>query len=240
MKAEEFAKEALKRVGGTGQYLFDLYGVKTHWCMMQVYYLMHNVAGISEFPKTFSCSAFKNTSFAKPRINHDYRTGEIGDIVLFENNGNRADGPDHVGVVVGNTGKTLKILEGNTAGKSYLYYDTSTSNVYEYSYGAGGFDCIVDMSDFFSGETSEPKKEEPVQEQTFALSLRTLKKGMKGNDVKALQRLLFADGYSVGTAGDDGDYGSCTEKAVMNYQTDHKLDVDGIAGKQTFSELLKP
>lgn len=240
MKAEEFVKEAKKRVGKNGQYLFDKYGVKTHWCLMQVYDLMHDIAGISQFPKTFSCSGFKNTSFARPRINHDYKTGEIGDIILFENNGSRADGPDHVGVVIENTGKTLKVLEGNTAGKSYLYYDTSTVNIYEYSYGASGFDCIVDMSDFFSGaESSEPKEEE-IQEQTFSVNIRTLRKGMKGNDVKALQRMLFMDGYDIGAANDDGDFGNCTEKAVLEYQRVHKLNADGIAGKQTFSELLKP
>ena len=240
MKADEFKAEAMKRVGGSGKYLFNLYGTKTHWCMMQVYYLMHEVAGISEFPKTFSCSGFKSTSFARPRINHDYSTAEIGDIILFEINGNRADGPDHVGVVVENTGSSIKLLEGNTAGTSDLYYDTSTTNVYEYSYDAGCFDCIIDMSDFFSGGSSEPKAEEPIQEQTFTLNLRILKKGMKGNDVKALQRMLFMDGYDVGASCDDGDYGSCTERAVIHYQTDHNLQKDGVAGKETFTALLKP
>jgi len=75
---------------------------------------------------------------------------------------------------------------------------------------------------------------------TFSITLRTLKRGMKGKDVKALQRLLFADGYSVGASGDDGDFGSNTEKAVINYQKRHKLTPDGIAGKDTFTELFKP
>ena len=239
MKAEKFAKEALKRVGGTGQYLFNKYETETHWCMLQVYDLMHELAGISEFPKTSSCSGFKNTSFAKPRINHEYSTAEIGDIILFETNGNRADGPDHVGVVVENTGSSIKLLEGNTAGTSYLWYDTSTTNVYEYSYNAGCFDCIVDMSDYFSGGSSEPKENEVLPEM-FSLNIRILRKGMKGNDVKALQRMLFMDGYSVGASCDDGDYGPRTEQAVIKYQTDHKLQVDGVAGKETFTALLKP
>ena len=96
----------------------------------------------------------------------------------------------------------------------------------------------------FIGDTKKPPDETLPKadnsDKTFSINIRMLKKGMKGGDVKALQRMLFMDGYSIGTAGDDGDFGSCTEKAVMNYQTDHKLDVDGIAGKQTFSELLKP
>lgn len=237
----EFLKEANKRIGKSGSDLFARYGVKTHWCMMQVYYLMHDVFGISDFPKTFSCSGFTATSFARKRMNHDYSTAEIGDIVLFEINGNRADGADHVGVVIENTGSSIKLLEGNTRGTTELYYDSSTSNVFEYSYSANCFDCIIDMSEFFTDEIVEKHPPDEVKETaTFALELRTLKKGMKGNDVKALQRLLFADGYGIGSAGDDGDFGSCTEKAVCEYQQVHKLDVDGIAGKQTFTELFKP
>lgn len=239
MNRNDFAREAKKRVGKSGQYLFDKYEVETHWCMMQIYDFMHDTAKITQFPKTYSCSDFKNTSFAKPRINHDYRTGEVGDIVLFENNGCRADGPDHVGVVIENTGKSLKILEGNTAGKSYLYYDTSTSNIYEYSYGAGGFDCIVDMSDFFTDGESEEEPSEPSSE-TITAEIRTLKKGMKGNDVKSLQRLLIADGYSVGVYGDDGDFGNATEKAVVRFQEEHKeLEADGVVGLKTFTKLWK-
>ena len=242
----DFLKEANKRIGKSGSDLFAKYGVKTHWCMMQVYYLMHDVCGISEFPKTFSCSGFTATDFAKKRMNYDFKTAEIGDIVMFEINGDTADGADHVGVVIDNTGSTIKLLEGNTNGNSGLYYDTSTSNVFEYSYNSGCFDCIIDMSEFFDKEKEieekhppDEKKEEQPQ-NTFTLELRTLRNGMKGGDVKALQRLLFADGYSVGASGDDGDFGSNTEKAVINYQKRHKLTPDGIAGKDTFTELFKP
>lgn len=237
-----FLEEARKRIGKSGDDLFSKYGVKTHWCMMQVYYLLHDKCGIAEIPKTYSCSGFTATSFAKKRLNHDYRTAEVADIVFFELNGNRADGADHVGVIIENTGHSIKILEGNTNGSSVAYYDTSTSNVFEYPYDAGCFECIIDMSEFFADdiETQHPPDEEDEENASiFTLELRTLRKGMKGNDVKALQRLLTADGYSVGAAGDDGDFGCNTERAVIEYQADHNLEADGIAGKLTLSELLK-
>ena len=242
MNRNDFVKEAKKREGKTGRYLFDKYKVETHWCMMQIYDLMHDFAKIEDFPHTYSVSDFKRTSFAKPRINHDYKTGEIGDLILFENNGCRADGPDHIGVIVENTGKTLKILEGNTAGNSYLFYDTSTSNIWEYSYEESEFDCIIDMSDFFTDEVEEVEEDtsenEPASDnKEVILKVRQLRKGMTGGDVKSLQRLLFADGYSVGKSGDDGDFGNDTEKAVINYQKDHELDPDGIAGEKTLTAL---
>ena len=72
---------------------------------------------------------------------------------------------------------------------------------------------------------------------TFEVSIRTLRKGCTGRDVKSLQRLLFADGYSVGSCGDDGDFGKDTEKAVINFQSDHDLESDGIVGPKTFRAL---
>ena len=82
----------------------------------------------------------------------------------------------------------------------------------------------------------EEDHEEP-EEKEVLLKVRQLRKGMTGGDVKTLQRLLFADGYSVGSCGDDGDFGNDTEKAVLEYQRDHGLSQDGIAGINTLTAL---
>lgn len=231
-----FLKEAYKRVGKNGHDLFEMYNCRTHWCMMQVYYLIHDVMGI-DIPKTFSCSVFKNTGFAKTRLNHDYKTAEVMDIILFENNGNRADGPDHVGLVVGNTGSSIKVLEGNVNGSNSDWCNTSVSKIFEYPYNYSGFECIIDMS-MFPKDTADDTSDEPTDiPEEFELKIRTLKKGSNGKDVKALQRLLFADGYSCGPTEDDGDFGSNTERALKRYQTDHNLTSDGVAGPKTIASL---
>lgn len=242
MKRSDFVKAARELIGTSGRYLFDKYGVKTHWCMMLVYDLMHDVAKISSIPKTFSCSGFLATDFAKKRANHDFKTAEVGDIIFFEINGNRADGADHVGIVIDNSGGVISLLEGNTRGTTVEYYDSSTANVFTYSPDAPCFDCIIDMSEFFADDEPD-QSDEPVQEEdqgdTFTVQIRTLRRGCKGEDVKALQRLLYGDGYWCGASADDGIFGECTERAVLEYQAVHKLEVDGIVGKQTFSEMWK-
>lgn len=73
------------------------------------------------------------------------------------------------------------------------------------------------------------------------VELKQLKKGDKGNEVKALQMLL--EGYdlplgSPGAEGVDGDFGSYTEKAVKSFQKNRKLTQDGIVGVDTWSCLL--
>lgn len=71
---------------------------------------------------------------------------------------------------------------------------------------------------------------------------RNLKKGMKGEDVKELQKLLMKKGYALPKYGADGSLGSETDRAIRRFQVDHSgkpyyLKVDGIAGKNTITAL---
>lgn len=80
----------------------------------------------------------------------------------------------------------------------------------------------------------------PIEAPTdtiFTAEIRVLKKGMSGRDVKSLQQLLFSKGYSVGSYGDDGEFGTATETAVRNFQHDNDLDNDGVVGPITFAKL---
>jgi peptidoglycan hydrolase-like protein with peptidoglycan-binding domain len=65
-------------------------------------------------------------------------------------------------------------------------------------------------------------------------SRRDLRDGMTGEDVRALQRALLGKGYRVDI---DGNFGPRTERAVMDYQRDHQLKVDGLAGPLTLAAL---
>lgn len=66
---------------------------------------------------------------------------------------------------------------------------------------------------------------------------RTLKSGMKGEDVKELQKKLNSLNHDCGKV--DGDFGKNTEKGVRSFQESNKLEVDGIVGKKTFAALKK-
>lgn len=70
-------------------------------------------------------------------------------------------------------------------------------------------------------------------------AVRTLRKGDKGEAVVALQTLLIKAGYSVGSYGADGDYGTASDAAVKKFQSEHGLTSDGVCGKDTWSALIK-
>lgn len=81
--------------------------------------------------------------------------------------------------------------------------------------------------------------EEKEQEgKKIMVELDELRKGSKGAQVKAVQRLLISMGYSCGRSGVDGDMGTNTVKAVKRYQSENKLVSDGIVGKNTWGALL--
>ena len=76
------------------------------------------------------------------------------------------------------------------------------------------------------------------QDVVIPIQVRMLRRGMKGADVKTLQAALITYGFSCGTAGADGDFGSATASALRKFQTKYGLAVDGIAGNATWSKLL--
>ena len=77
----------------------------------------------------------------------------------------------------------------------------------------------------------------PAPDPVPSTTRPTLRKGNKGAMVKEMQQMLDKLGYSLGICGVDGDFGVATEKAVKEFQRDHKLTVDGICGPATWKAL---
>lgn len=71
------------------------------------------------------------------------------------------------------------------------------------------------------------------------VELDVLSQGAKGEQVKALQRMLYAMGYNLGDSKVDGSFGKMTDAAVKAYQKKKGLDSDGYVGPQTWNKLLK-
>lgn len=90
---------------------------------------------------------------------------------------------------------------------------------------------------------TEVKPETPTKkEEVCNVEVKVLKKGAKGESVKALQALLIGYGYTMksGTKvyGIDGSFGGATDKAVRAYQKANGLKVDGSVGPATWRKLL--
>lgn len=75
-----------------------------------------------------------------------------------------------------------------------------------------------------------------TQTASGVITMKTLRKGDKGTQVKVLQWLLNENGYNAGAV--DGIFGSGTQAAVKAFQKAKGLAVDGVVGKNTWTKLL--
>ncbi len=70
------------------------------------------------------------------------------------------------------------------------------------------------------------------------VEIKVLKKGAKGDTVRAMQHLLIGYGFPCGEKGADGSFGGATDRALRAYQKAEKLEVDGSCGPATWARLL--
>lgn len=74
-----------------------------------------------------------------------------------------------------------------------------------------------------------------LEQKTYTIAVPVLKRGCKGESVKALQAHLRGCGYGLEI---DGSFGGATETAVKDYQQKFGLTADGVVGLQTGKHLL--
>ena len=84
----------------------------------------------------------------------------------------------------------------------------------------------------FGGSTPVPDPS-PAPAPQPSINNNVLSIGDTGEDVRKLQEQLVKLGYNVGSKGPDGDFGSKTYAAVIDFQRKHNLKDDGIVGPLT-------
>lgn len=133
-----------------------------------------------------------------------------GDIVVFWRNYIQS-WQGHVAIFLGfsKSGNNVFVLGGN---------QNNMVNITEYS-----FDKVLGFRRLSSATSLLPK---PI-----------LKKGNRGNEVVKLQNKLNKLNYNCGNA--DGIFGSKTEAAVIMFQKNNGLIVDGVYGKEILACLNK-
>lgn len=161
-------------------------------------------------------------------------TPKPGYIIFYDwqdsGKGDCAGRSDHVGIVEKVADGKITIIEGNYS-NSVKRRTLSVNGRYIRGYGVPKYD--QDTKEEVKADTTAEKK------NVCEVSLPILTKGYVGASTKALQMLLIGNGYSCGSAKDDGHFGAETEKAVKAYQKAKGLEIDGVVGNATWSSLLK-
>lgn len=97
-----------------------------------------------------------------------------------------------------------------------------------------GHTVVVTSDDNKESMVEVPAKKE---KKTTTITFDILQKGDEGVQVKNMQLMLKAKGYSLPKYGADGDYGNETVSAVKKFQKANNITSDGIAGAKTLTAL---
>ena len=152
-----------------------------------------------------------------------------GDVAFYDwedpGTGDNLGAPDHVGIVEQCYGRRIVVIEGNYGDSVARRYLTVGAK-YLRGYGLPNF---ARWAETHSGASK------PVGEGD---RMTMLSKGSRGYQVRVAQSLLILNGYSCGSYGADGVFGSATLSAVKKYQRAKGLVSDGIVGPNTWNALL--
>ena len=211
--AKEIVKKAESQKGNKGTKYIKEYGASkgTAWCVIFLWWVFKQCKASKLFcdgGKTAYIPAVDEWGKEKKLIvnkNH----GKLGDIVVFDwgNDGTR----DHVGLIVKkNKDGSYETIEGNTSGGIVANKTRYKSDI-----------CHI----------IRPKYAE-LKPEKFNLT-RKLKKGMKGNDVKELQKELNEKEKTTPKLKVDGDFGKKTEYKLSLYQKFKGWNPSKKCGKKT-------
>ncbi|MFI5688349.1 protein kinase [Streptomyces sp. NPDC051636] len=95
----------------------------------------------------------------------------------------------------------------------------------------------ADATPSSSSRPSDPAAPPWISDCTYYSGNGNTRQGDSGKRVLQVQCILTQRGYDVGSSGVDGDFGSGTESAVRNFQSDKGLDADGVVGHETWTAL---
>lgn len=249
---EKIVKQAQSWLGckeseGTHRKIIDVYnadkplprGYKVSytdaWCATFVTACAIKCGATDIIPKECSCNKmielFKSLGCF---VENDAHVPAVGDIMFYDwddsGKGDNTGYSDHVGIVEKVSGDTVTVIEGNY-NNACKRRTMKVNGRYIRGYGVPKYDS-----------SATPAKEETTgTTSNVSITMPILRKGSKGDAVKALQALLNGYGFTDATEKAlvvDGSFGNATCYALKNYQDQNGLEVDGCCGKQTWTSLL--
>lgn len=169
-----------------------------------------------------------------------YKSPKVGDQIFFTNS---KGGICHTGLVYKVDNSKVYTIEGNTSSASGVVANGGCVAKKSYSlsysriagYGRPNYSIVGNATSTTNKVITATK----TGGKTVNITLNQLQKGDKGKQVMTLQRLLQGFGFSVGSAGIDGELGNDTIAGVKAFQKGNGLIADGVVGEKTWTALLK-
>ena len=210
------------------------------WCDVFFDWLMVKSFGaevakdmIGQPDKSYGAGCGYSAKYYKAKGRFFTKDPKPGDQIFFWNSSKTEVA--HTGLVYKVDSTKVYTIEGNTSGASGVIangggvckksYNLSYSRIYGY------------------GRPTYDEETKSAKEEVCTVEIKVLKKGVKGNEVKAMQTLLNLClseklGNKFVLLDVDGSFGAKTLAAVKQFQELYGLSVDGVCGPKTWAKLL--
>lgn len=153
-----------------------------------------------------------------------------GDQIFFSY---KAGEYSHTGIVESVANGMVNTIEGNTSDMvARRSYPLASSSIV--GYGRPNWDLVADSD---ADDFEDTDFDTMVTESINSYSDGILRKGARGSDVRVYQEKLMKLGYNLGNCGADGDFGTDTYNAVVEFQREHSLEADGEIGPMTTAAI---
>ena len=203
------------------------------WCSMFVDWCHYMAAGQQKaLAQKISCQSGIYGASCKCSMDYYKEAGRFftsdpkpGDQIYFGS----GKSVTHTGIVCQADRSRVYTIEGNTSPSSGVV--SNGGGVYQKSY------ALTDKKILGYGRPRWENEPE-IPGKTCLVTLPVLEKGSRGEAVRVLQLLLQAKDFRCGSWGTDGNFGSATYDALCGYQRQYDLQVDGVAGPETYQSLL--
>ena len=230
------------KYGADGDWDLKLYGFEAStvpWCdVFADYAYIHNFGYDDAVKMTFQqnggSALCRRSAELYQQNGHWFSDPEVGDQIFFYYGGEI----NHTGIVTVVNGEEISCVEGNFSdGVSRTYYKWRISSQIA-GFGRPDWSLVSQTDEEFSYSASVTNEPDEPKERHYI----SLQYGDGVNrpsaEVKAWQNLLICWGYDLGRSGADGEFGSMTQNATVQFQQHLGLSATGIVGEDEWKQAI--
>lgn len=193
------------------------------WCFVKAFGVDKAKELLCQPSKSYGAGCYYSAKYYKDKGQFYTKNPKVGDQIFFWNS-SKSD-VAHTGLVYKVDSTYVYTVEGNTSSASGVVANGGAVEKKKYS--------LTYSRIYGYGRPRYDNEEKTV----VATPKNYLEKGDSGKSVKVMQENLIKLGYSCGSSGADGEFGSNTESALKKFQKANGLVVDGEYGEKSKAKV---